>query len=285
MWATLIASIEQYIKTNGNKEITGQILQDVLKNVVNNVGLLQFKGIADSSMTPPSFNGVCWYLAKQGYYEHFGAKTVTKPIGILYFDGTNWNSYSFGLDSITGKDSTVKILESDTPESLMLGYGSGSVFPTFRMDYMEIASPSGNFLVLSLLSEVTKLGFQLAFKIGANEMYMRNAIDNVWANWSSVNNGTEGKIILEAVSTNTTFIIPANSRGTNMLAIVNSGTPVLSVYYDSDGTNRYLVENEEISGLNLSIPISEYFSTNKTISIDISGGEIDFILEYKTQIV
>ena len=34
-WSTLKAAIASIIKTNGNKEITGQLLQNVLNNIVS----------------------------------------------------------------------------------------------------------------------------------------------------------------------------------------------------------------------------------------------------------
>lgn len=286
MWETLMAFVEQRIKTNGNKEITGILLQDTLKEIINNIGLSQFKGIATPAMTPPTFDGVCFYIGLNGYYEHFGSGlSITKPFGILLFDGATWSVVNVGLNSLTGNDSSTKINETDTPETLMLGYGSGSVFPTLRFDYMQIATPEGNYLVVSLLSETSKLGFQLAFKIGTNNMIIRNAVNNVWGTWNSINNGTEGKITLQGISTSQTIVMPANTRTTNVLLVKNSGTPTVSVYYDDDGTNRYIAENEEISREFSSIPTSEYFPASTSISIDISAGEIDFILEYKTQIV
>lgn len=286
MWDTLKSFVEQRIKTNGNKEITGIILQDTLMEMINNVGVNQFKGIATPNMTPPNFDGVCFYIGIQGYYPNFGnGLSITKPFGFLLFNGSVWSVVNIGLNSLIGNDSSTKISETDTPESLMLGYGSGSVFPTLRFDYMEITTPEGNYLVISLLSETTKLGFQLGFKVGSNEIIVRNAVDNAWGTWNSVNNGKDGKISVLGISTNQNIIIPANTRAINILLVKKTGNPIVSVYYDDNGGNRYIAENEEISREFSSIPVSEYFATSTSISIEISGGEIDFVIEYKTQIV
>ena len=186
MFETLVSYIEQRIKQNGNKEITGVIHQTVLKEMISKLGLLQFKGFATSETVPEAgYDGTAFYVAKQGYYSHFGSGVwVTAPLGIIKFDGSTWSVENVTLSSLFGNSSTTKINESDTPESLMNGYGTGSVFPTFRMDYMSILTD--NYLVLSLLSENSKLGFQLAFKIGANLIIMRNAVDNIWASWGSL---------------------------------------------------------------------------------------------------
>lgn len=37
-WSTLKAEVAKVIKTNGNQEITGAVLQNALNNIISNVG-------------------------------------------------------------------------------------------------------------------------------------------------------------------------------------------------------------------------------------------------------
>ena len=77
-WSTLKAAIAAIIKTNGNQEITGQLLQNVLNNIVSSVGEnATFAGIATTTTNPGSPDGPVFYLATtSGVYSNFGGVEV-----------------------------------------------------------------------------------------------------------------------------------------------------------------------------------------------------------------
>ena len=84
---TLLEFIATYIFQNGNKSITGNILQSVLNEVVNQIGQSQFLGIASTNDSPVGTDRPSFYLASAGYYSHFGTGLrITTPIGILLFN-------------------------------------------------------------------------------------------------------------------------------------------------------------------------------------------------------
>ena len=65
-WQILKAAIADVIKTNGNQEITGQVLQNVLNNIVSNLGAnATFANIATPSTNPGTPDGPVFYLATQ----------------------------------------------------------------------------------------------------------------------------------------------------------------------------------------------------------------------------
>ena len=63
-YETLKAAVANVIKTNGNEEITGQLLQDVLMAIINALGSgYQFMGIATAETTPGTPDQRVFYLA------------------------------------------------------------------------------------------------------------------------------------------------------------------------------------------------------------------------------
>lgn len=95
-WSTLKAAIANIIKTNGNQEITGQLLQNVLNNIVSSVGENStFAGIATPATSPGVPDGPVFYFAnKPGLYSNFSNIIISYyGICILYNDMNNsWKS-------------------------------------------------------------------------------------------------------------------------------------------------------------------------------------------------
>lgn len=95
-WSTLKAAIANIIKTNGNQEITGQLLQNVLNNIVSSVGENStFAGIATPATNPGVPDGPVFYFANEpGVYSNFSSIIISYyGIYILYNDMNNsWKS-------------------------------------------------------------------------------------------------------------------------------------------------------------------------------------------------
>lgn len=135
-FSALKSTIQSYIKQNGNEEITGTILQDILLAMVQSLGDsainglvsdlaseatarqnadgtlnnsitainnaisngMVYAGIATPTGTPSS--GKVFYIALQaGTYTNFGNKTLTQGINILKYNGSSWT-----LEQIIGFD-------------------------------------------------------------------------------------------------------------------------------------------------------------------------------------
>lgn len=77
-WIKLKKAIADVIKTNGNQEITGAIMQQTLTSIVDNVGSnAQFAGVAVPSTVPADTDGSVFYLAStQGSYPNFSSIKV-----------------------------------------------------------------------------------------------------------------------------------------------------------------------------------------------------------------
>lgn len=86
-WNTLKEEIAKVIKTNGNQEITGQLLQDMLINIVNSIGKnATFAGIAIPTTNPGAHDGFVFYIVlSSGNYSYFDNIVVTdSEIGIIF---------------------------------------------------------------------------------------------------------------------------------------------------------------------------------------------------------
>lgn len=99
-------AIANVVKTNGNQEITGAKMQNVLKTIVSTVGANRtFVGIANKNTNPGTPDGNVFYIAyTAGNYVNFqfGAGCLTvKPgeLAILYNEGTNWGKFVIGMSS------------------------------------------------------------------------------------------------------------------------------------------------------------------------------------------
>ena len=83
-WSDLKAAVASIVKTNGNKEITGQLLQNVLNNIISNVGLnSSFAGIATPETNPGAPDGNVFYLAYLFWWRIFYRKSIRTQLEIV----------------------------------------------------------------------------------------------------------------------------------------------------------------------------------------------------------
>lgn len=99
-------AVSDVIKTNGNNEITGAIMQNVLNTIVSTVGANgTFVGIANADTNPGLPDGNVFYIAyTAGNYVNFQygmANLTVKPgeLAILYNKNTNWGKFVIGMSS------------------------------------------------------------------------------------------------------------------------------------------------------------------------------------------
>lgn len=91
-YSTLIGVINDQIKANGNQEITGPVLNAVLRSIVSGMseGAL-FAGIATPITNPLAYDGDVFYIATiPGTYSNFGVIVPRGRIGVLYNTSSGW---------------------------------------------------------------------------------------------------------------------------------------------------------------------------------------------------
>lgn len=99
-WSILKNAIASVIKTNGNQEITGQILQNTLNSIVNAVGEnATFAGVATPSTNPGTPDGPVFYIASEpGTYANFdGIEVVDGEAVILEWKDGAWTKRATGF--------------------------------------------------------------------------------------------------------------------------------------------------------------------------------------------
>ena len=113
---TLKATINANIKQNGNQEITGQILNSVLNQMVTTLGAgYQFAGIATTATNPGTSDAKVFYIANgKGTYTNFGGLEVTEDeVVVLYYD-TEWHKVATGIASQAKLSELEEKIELDT---------------------------------------------------------------------------------------------------------------------------------------------------------------------------
>ena len=124
---TLKSAIEQVIKTNGNEEITGALLQQALIAMINSLGAgYQFVGVAVPETNPgtPDYN--VFYFAGPGTYPNFNNATIpARNVGLLSYNGT-WH--------VSSIQTTPFSAESIVNDIIQLYDGATPVYPRTRAE-------------------------------------------------------------------------------------------------------------------------------------------------------
>ena len=104
-YSAIKAAVNGYIKRNGRKEITGNILNAVLNATIDSLGrYFQFAGGAmptDDPGTPDQ--NVCYLAGEPGLYTHFGnIRIENEEVALLFWDG-EWKKESvlIGIREVT----------------------------------------------------------------------------------------------------------------------------------------------------------------------------------------
>lgn len=134
-------AIADVIKTNGNEEITGEIMQRTLISIVNNLGSnAQFAGVAVPSTVPEDTDGSVFYLAStQGTYPNFSGIEVDASEMAVFTKNTagTWVKTSLPIQHPTIKK---PLLIGGNVAAVTKGTGVVLSVPTLNADGTETAS-------------------------------------------------------------------------------------------------------------------------------------------------
>lgn len=101
----LKAAVASVIKTNGNQEITGDLLQNTLLTIISTMGSnATFAGIATPTTTPGVNDANVFYLAYEyGIYANFDSIKIDNGVNIIYNKFGSWEHELVILDCNKGK--------------------------------------------------------------------------------------------------------------------------------------------------------------------------------------
>lgn len=138
-YATLKAAIQDVIKTNGNNEITGAILQQSLIAMINSLGAsYQFVGIATSNTNPGTPDQNVFYIAGPGTYSNFNGGVVVDDghLAVMKYNG------SWEIEQVSvGKnyDADINNILNIISENVGLSYN-----PIVTIEQGQISTQNGN---------------------------------------------------------------------------------------------------------------------------------------------
>ena len=92
-------AVADVIKTNGNQEITGAILQNALLSIISTVGANStFAGIATPETNPGTPDQNVFYIASEpGIYINFGGVELIDQVIVLINKSGNWVKVDSGI--------------------------------------------------------------------------------------------------------------------------------------------------------------------------------------------
>ena len=186
-YEALTSAIQQAIKTNSNQEITGQVLQTVLLQMVNTLGTgAQFMGEATLTTDPGNPDASVFYIASiKGTYPHFGNLVLnTDEVAALSNATGAWTKTTlFHLQSgapgwDTSKDPTAPLLATIKAGFGALGayfwdnFISNSPLKTISSGKLGIASGlSGGNITIYLASNIpVAVTATYAYRSGGNNV-------------------------------------------------------------------------------------------------------------------
>lgn len=149
----LKAAVSSVIKTNGNQEITGQVLQNALTTLISQVGAnATFAGIATPNTAPGTPDQNVFYIAGQsGVYANFGGYEVNKNAVVFNNVSGNWVATELNLLSSDFGNSAVYDMAYSGYLPVDLGHlyshtsGKGSYIANSQWDAvtLRIYNPTG----------------------------------------------------------------------------------------------------------------------------------------------
>lgn len=152
-YATIKAAIQEVIKTNGNEEITGALLQQSLLAMINSLGAeYQFCGVATPSTDPGTPDHNVAYIAGVGTYPNFNNTTVLiNTIACFKYNG------SWTVETATiGKDYDAELDEIKT-----LGF----MADVFQYSTFTAQTPN---ITLENTLRLSQVGDFIEIKVNAN---------------------------------------------------------------------------------------------------------------------
>lgn len=275
-WTILKAAIADVIKTNGNQEITGQLLQNVLNNIVSSVGENStFAGIATPTTNPGVPDGNVFYLATEaGTYSNFNGIEIASGEAVIL----EWRKY--WTKKVTGFATQQHFSELDKKSAFAIDYKADN--RTTRLQVLKSSRKTGK-----IISYRNSTSGELTV-----EMYIGTSMDDqYWQDdlfWCPLLPSTKFPFINITAITGNNYNTP-NSAKNALPNTYNKKIGLVFTYRDSANRYRVYLYNSETSNY---IPLDSYmydsvvYNSNKAstrLSIDSINRKKGFILSYQNK--
>lgn len=241
-YETLKTAIQQVIKTNGNNEITGALLQQSLLAMINSLGTgYQFIGVATPTTNPENPDAKVFYIANgKGTYTNFGGIEVTEDeVVILYYD-TEWHKVSTGIASQAKlTELSAEIAPLSIPNSLMdlasMKRYNGVLSYHIPCKWFHTNEPTiFNHIVLAV-----KEGDSIFIQDNGSGAYMGflKSYDVVESNVVELSDADGYNVRLATLSIGKEYIVPSDAHYFVLCTRYNSATDIVLKKFTYNGTN------------------------------------------------
>lgn len=237
--SALINYITSVIRSNGNQEITGDILQGVLLNIVNRLGY-QFAGIATPTTVPPSSpDANIWYLASAaGTYTNFNGVTLDGNTLVAFLWDGDWSSYTL-LISGTGGGGTSEVTAEWVTTQI-----SNALFPyatkswVTEQGYLTSFTSGDIIAALGYTPLPNTTNYALGDAVGGNAINANKLGGNLPSYYAAAS----------VVSALATRVGTVEGNITTLNGRVTSIEEILSDWFEFDAENRKLYLKKDANG-------------------------------------
>ena len=252
-YENLKSAIKQAIKQNGSQEITGNLLQSTLLNIVNILGEgATFAGIATPATDPGTPEGNVFYVTSiPGTYTSFGVNKMNHDISILYYNSNNnqWklsDIYQFGDIDYVGSN-------NDSDSDLSFSDGNGNVaFEIRNGGHIKTNKFDSETLVGDNLDELVRTNndsdSDLSFSDGNGNVAFE------------IRNG--GHIKTNKFDSET--LVGVESPKDNTLILPSAALDMYSTCNDLDKSNKWGINSRNYG---ITVYLDNFFQTNKELSL------------------
>lgn len=244
-WSILKAAIAESIKNNSNQEITGQVLQNVLNNIVSSVGENStFAGIATPTTNPGVPDGNVFYLATEaGTYSNFNGIEIASGETVILEWRERWTK------KVTGFVTQQHFSELDKKSAFVIDYKADN--HTTRLQVLKSSRKTGK-----IISYRNPTNGELTV-----EMYLGTSMDDqYWQDdlfWANIFPSTKFPFINITAITGNNYNTPDSARN----ALPNTYYKKEGLIFSfKDNNNRYrsYLYLGQINNAQSYIPIDNY---------------------------
>ena len=251
-------AVADVIKSNGNQEITGAILQNALLSIISTVGSnATFAGIAIPSTNPgtPDQN-VFWIASTNGTYSNFNAIEVNDEVVIFTNKTGSWVKQSTGI----ALSQSLKDIE----KKAAIAIDFNTDLETTRLQVAKSNRRTGK--ILSYRNGTTG---ELT-----TEMYIGTSNDDkFWQDslfWASIFPSTKLPFINISFVTNSTYNSPNRAKNALPNTYYKREGLIFS-YKDDTGIYRSYLYLGQIRGVESYIPIDNYCFETLSYNTNVSN--------------
>lgn len=243
-WETLKSAVAAVITANGNEDITGTLLKDLINdNIIEQLGAAKFKGLATPNTAPGTPEQEVFYITYiAGVYSNFDSLVVQKgSISLLSYRGSAWVQDVIYTDSEVFK--SLKTI-SNGVRSLLFVLDNGAVSGTTGQGNTSINWLNSGLISVEENTEYTIGGYALTTLAANQRVTFVNSAGNVISVLPSGTNKTF------------TFTTPQSTTQLNVQieAVVDSGadpanSPFNDTFYIIQGNEASYLKAETIQGI------------------------------------